>query len=105
LTFIALIENTQLKFLIRKNELIRNTICSTSINLAYRIDATDAGNGIVKIRVRNEMGWSSATRIPGTDTPIIYNKDRSVIGPGAQFTKNSIGIYRIPMRWFHNKTG
>jgi len=47
-----------------------------------RIDAADAGNGTVKITVKNDMGWASATRIPSTNRSIIYNKKRNVIGPG-----------------------
>lgn len=47
-----------------------------------RISVSAANNGQVQFQVYNVMGWSSGTRIPGTDQSIINDRNRSAWGPG-----------------------
>ena len=46
------------------------------------ISATYTEDGKVRIEVHNTMGWASGTRIPGTSSSLIQNRDRSEFGPG-----------------------
>jgi hypothetical protein len=47
-----------------------------------QITVYPASDDMVFIRVYNEMGWSSGTRIPGTDVSILDNRSREQWGPG-----------------------
>jgi RHS repeat-associated protein len=46
------------------------------------ISVSAAENGQVRIEVFNEMGWASGTRIPGTNTSLIQNRERNEKGLG-----------------------
>jgi hypothetical protein len=46
------------------------------------ITASYTDDGKVMIEVHNTMGWASGTRIPGTGSSLIGNRDRVEFGPG-----------------------
>jgi hypothetical protein len=61
-----------------------------------RVSVTLLGNGFAKYTVYNEMGWESGSRIPGTDTSVFKNQDRSKCGPGGTTTQSFIWYEKAP---------
>ena len=53
-----------------------------------QVTVSDAGDGQVRFEVYNEMGWASATRVPGTNISLKRDRDRSEWGPGGTITQN-----------------
>jgi hypothetical protein len=61
-----------------------------------QISATEVAPGISKIEVHNDMGWASATRIPGTSRSLLKGTKRRAPGIGGTVTFRFHWYVQIP---------
>jgi hypothetical protein len=63
------------------------------------ISVTSEENGYVKFTVYNEMGWASGTRIPGTNSSLLQNRDRKERGPGGTTSQTFYWYEKVPQKY------
>jgi len=60
------------------------------------ISVSYAGNGYVEFTVMNVTGWSSGTRIPGTDFSLVHDRSQFRPGPGGNLTQYFYWYEQMP---------